>query len=103
MEWLSPDFEAIRDYLEHKLNWGSQKFNSMLGPLEKHLLQQKGKQKQTTLDSFVLKTISPPKNPRVKKAVDRFSSIKQIRPEDVVIDSKHIRIPKKKGRRGKRK
>jgi DNA excision repair protein ERCC-5 len=28
-EWLSPDFESMRDFCEDKLNWGKQKFDSM--------------------------------------------------------------------------
>jgi hypothetical protein len=101
LDWLTPDFLAIRDYLEDKLNWGKQKLDNMLGPLEKHL-DKKGVRRQTTLDSFVLKTVSPPKNIRVASVVDKWK-IKMIDPGSVKGGVAGIRTPKSRGARGKRR
>jgi hypothetical protein len=99
---MSPDFALIRDYLEDKMNFSKHKLDAMLGPLEKHFLEKRGKRRQTTLDGFVLKTVSPPKNARVACVVDRWK-IKQIDPDSIVIDSKSIRMPKSRGTRGKKR
>jgi hypothetical protein len=68
----------------------------MYGPLIKHCGEKGGARRQTTLDSFVLKTFSSPKNERVAKVVDKWK-IKQINPGSVKVDPKSIRMPKSRG------
>lgn len=99
--WEGPDFHSIRRYLSDRLDWGKQKLDNILGPLEREVQKRKeggSEQRQSLLDSFFLKTVKSPTNQRVAKVVESWK-VKQVTESDVKIDSKHIKLPKRNKRR----